>query len=136
MTAQKLLLALVLTSVFIACTNSTIEPTISFDDHECSSSDPANWPAGALTIDVSNNTNTRGAVVIGTYSNGFGHDDLVAYGSDVTTRPSFIEALEIFETFPGTTSSLLFDHGPGTYFMVCMPDNNTMVVLHDVTIEG
>lgn len=136
MTTPRLLLVVVLASVFTACGSATVDPTITIDSQECTSSDPANWPEGALNIDVSNNTNTSGAVVIGTYTDGFGRDDLVAYGSDVTTRPLFIEALEIFETFPGTTSSLLFDHGPGTYFMVCMPDNNTMVVLDDVTIEG
>ena len=88
----------------------------------------------ATDIEVSNNTETGAAVVMGTYRDGFGHDDLVASGSDVSTRPDFIDAVEIFEAAPESTSSLLFDHGPGTYFMVCMPDNNTMVVLDDVTI--
>ena len=72
---------------------------------------------------------------MGTYADGFGHDDLVAYGTDTDPRPDFMEALEIFQVAPESTSSLLFDHGPGVYFMVCMPDNNTMVVLNDVIIE-
>lgn len=119
-----------------ACGSDTVEPIISFDEGTCTSSDPSVWPSGALDIAISNTTSARTAVVMGTYSDGFGHEDLVAYGSDISTRPDFINALEIFEVAPESTRNLLFDHGPGRYFMVCLPDNNTMVVLDDVTIEG
>lgn len=71
---------------------------------------------------------------MGTYTEGHERDDLVAYGSDVSTRPTFINALEIFQAQPGT-STLMFDHGPGMFFMVCMPDTNTMVVLEDLVID-
>ena len=73
---------------------------------------------------------------MGTYNDGFGRDDLLAYGSDISTRPPFINALEIFESAPESTSNVLFDHGPGTYFMVCMPATDTMVVLNDLTIDS
>ena len=110
------------------------EPTISFDDDTCSSSDPRNWPVEPLEIQVANNTGNRAAVVMGTYADGSTYDDLVAYGSDISTRPDFINSLEILEVDPESADSLLFDYGPGTYFMVCMPDTNTMVVLDDLTI--
>jgi hypothetical protein len=89
---------------------------------------------GPLAIEVTNDTDRRAAVVMGTYADGFTRDDLVAYGSDVSTRPDFIDALEIFEVGPGSTDQLVFDYGPGTYFRVCMPEANTMVVLDDLTI--
>ena len=115
-------------------TTTTTEASISFDDETCSSSDPSNWAVGTLDIHVANNTSNLVAVVMGTYADGFEHEDLVAYGSDISTRPDFINALEIFEVAPETTSNLLFDHGPGRYFMVCMPETNTMVVLDDLTV--
>ena len=120
----------------VACGSETVEPSISFENEECSSSDPTNWPSGALDILVSNNTDVRTAVVMGSYIDGFGHEDLMAYGSDISTRPDFINALEIFEVAPESTSHLLFDHGPGRYFMVCLPETNTMVVLDDLTVDG
>ena len=73
---------------------------------------------------------------MGTYNDGFGHEDLVAYGSDISTRPPFIDALEILEVSSQNTRNLLFDHGPGLYFMICMPDTSTMILLDDVTVEG
>ena len=120
----------------VACGSETVEPSISFENEECSSSDPSNWPVGALDILISNNTGGRVAVVMGTYSDGFGHEDLMAYGSDISIRPDFINALEIFEVAPESTSHLLFDPGPGRYFMVCLPETNTMVVLDDLTVDG
>jgi len=129
------LLALMVIAV-VSCSEGSVEPSVSFDDQNCSSSDVGGWPSsGPIEIEVSNNSNVGTAVVMGTYADGFGHADLVAYGPDVSTRPSFIEALEIHEVSAGATSLLTFDHGPGTYFMVCMPGHNTMVVLEDVTIE-
>jgi len=67
---------------------------------------------------------------------GFTRDDLVAYGKDVTTRPPFIDALEIFQVARGETREIAFDHGPGTYFVACMPDTNSMIVLDDMVVEG
>jgi len=131
---RSFVVSVVVISTLAACGSDMVEPTVSFEGEGCSSSDPGKWPSGPLDIEVSNNTESGAAVVMGTYRDGSGHDDLVAYGSDVSTRPDFIDAVEIFEAAPESTSSLLFDHGPGTYFMVCMPDNNTMVVLDDVTI--
>lgn len=133
---RSVAISVVVVLVGAACGDDMVEPSVSFVGDNCSSSDPGKWPTGPLDIEVSNSTETSAAVVMGTYQDGFGHDDLVAYGSDVSSRPDFIDALEIFETAPESTSSLFFDHGPGTYFMACMPDNNTMVVLDDVTIEG
>ena len=42
--------------------------------------------------------------------------DLVAYGNDVSIRPEFINALEIYPVAPQSSSNLAFDPGPGTYF--------------------
>jgi hypothetical protein len=121
----------------VACGSDTVEPSVLFEGEDCSSSDPEKWPtSGPLDIEVTNNTETLAAVVMGSYHDGFGHEDLVAYNTDVSTRPDFIDALEILQVASESTSNLGFDHGPGTYFMVCMPDTNTMVVLGDVTMDG
>lgn len=114
-----------------ACGETTVEPSVTFEDGECRSSDPSRWPSGPLNIEVANSTDSVAAIIMGTYADGYGHDDLVAYGSDVSTRPGFIDALEIFQVAPGT-STVVFDHGSGIFFMVCMPDPNTMRVLDDV----
>ena len=74
-------------------------------------------------------------MVLGTYLDGYSHGDLTAYGRDVSTRPDFIEALEIFQIGPGSEEILSFDPGQGTFFMVCMPDPNTMVVLDDLVLS-
>ena len=132
---RRLVALTLLTWAVVSCGDSTVQPTVSFDNQGCRSSDVNRWPSGPPDIEVSNDLETRAAVVMGTYADGFGHDDLVAYGTDTDPRPDFMEALEIFQVAPESTSSLLFDHGPGVYFMVCMPDNNTMVVLNDVIIE-
>ncbi len=113
---------------------ATTEPIIAFEDESCSSSDPSHWDVENLAILVANSTGNRAAVVMGTYADGSTRDDLVTYGSDISTRPDFISALEIFEVGPESTGTLLFDYGPGTYFMVCMPDTNTMIVLDDLVI--
>jgi hypothetical protein len=136
MISRRLVLLVVLGFSIAACNAATIQPNVSFDDQGCASSDIANWPDGALDIEVSNSTPSLSAVIMGTYEDGFGHDDLVAYGSDISTRPEFIDALEIFQVAAGATTSLVFDYGPGTFFLVCMPDSDTMVVLDDVTIEN
>lgn len=121
----------------VSCAEGTVEPSVSFDDLGCSSSMVDMWPStGAIEIDVSNHSDVRSAVVMGTYADGFGHTDLLAYGPDVSTRPDFIDSLVVHQVAPGVTSTLIFDHAPGTYFMVCMPDTNTMIVLDDLTISG
>ena len=128
-------IALLAVSLMLAaCAETTVEPSITFEGEGCSSSDPSRWPPGPPEIDVANNMGHPTGVVMGTYDEGYGRDDLVAYGSDVSTRPDFIDALEIFEAAPGS-STLVFDHGAGAYFMVCMPDTNTMVVLEDLVLE-
>jgi len=117
-----------------ACGEATVEPLVTFEDGECRSSDPSGWPSGPLNIEVANRTDSVAAVVMGTYADGYERSDLVAYGSDVSARPAFIDALEIFQVAPGS-STVVFDHGSGIFFMVCMPDPNTMVVLGDVVVE-
>jgi hypothetical protein len=118
-----------------ACGVSTVQPTVSIDDKGCASSDTDEWPNGVLDIEVSNSSASTSAVVMGTYDDGLGREDLVAYGSDISTRPPFITALEILEVAPARTRTLVFDHDPGTYFMTCLPDQNTMIVLDDVIFE-
>ena len=137
MSSVTLRLLALLAIAAISCSESAVDPSVTFNEQGCSSSRVDRWPSsGPVEIEVSNNSGVVTAVVIGTYSDGFGHADLVAYGSDVSIRPEFIEALEIHRTGPGVTNRLLLDHGPGTFFMVCMPDTNTMIVLDDVTIDG
>lgn len=111
-----------------------VDPKVTFEGERCSSSDPSNWPDGVLQIELSNNMPRPGAVIMGTYDEGFGQDDLEAYGSDISTRPPFINALEIFEVGPDTTDQFEFDHGPDLYFVVCMSVADTMTVLGDLTI--
>jgi len=116
-----------------ACGETTVEPSVTFQDGDCSSSDPSGWRSGPLNIEVANGTDSAAAVVMGTYADGYERGDLVAYGGDVSARPGFIDALEIFQVAPGS-STVVFDHGSGIFFMVCMPDPNTMVVLDDVVV--
>jgi hypothetical protein len=133
---QHCLLAL-LAIAATSCSEATIDPSVAFNEQGCSSSSVERWPSiSPVEIEVSNNTQSVVAVVMGTYKDGFGTADLIAYGSDVSIRPDFINALEIHQAAPGITNTLLFDHGPGTFFMVCMPDTSTMVVLKDVTVDG
>ncbi len=111
-----------------------VDPVVMFEGEQCSSSAPADWPDGPLEIELSNGLPTRAAVIMGTYDEGFGEEDLEVYGSDISTRPPFINALEIFEIGPDTTDQFEFDHGPGLYFVVCMAATDTMTVLGDLTI--
>lgn len=111
-----------------------VDPVVTFENGECSSSAPADWPDGALEIELSNSLPTLAAAIMGTYDEGFGLEDLEAYGSDISTRPPFINALEIFEIDPDTNDQFEFDHGPGLYFVVCMPAADTMTVLGELTI--
>ncbi|MGI9647188.1 MAG: hypothetical protein ACR2OI_01580 [Acidimicrobiia bacterium] len=71
---------------------------------------------------------------MGTYNEGFGRDDLVSYGRDISTRPGFIDALEIYEVGSNSTLQVSFDHGPGRFFTVCMDSTSTMIVLSDLTV--
>lgn len=127
--------AAVIALILGACGADTTEPSVAIQDESCLSSDPSNWPAGAPDIVLTNDSMSRGALIMGTYNDGFGREDLIAYGTDISTRPPFINALEIFEAAPGSSATVLFDHGPGTYFMACMPETDTMVVLDDVTVD-
>ena len=136
MNPLRMTVIVVLMLSITACASSTVQPTVSTDDQGCASSNTDDWPSGVLAIEVSNNAASGSAIVIGTYDNGFEREDLVAYGSDISTRPPFITALEVFEVAPETIDTLIFDHGPGTYFMVCLTDTNTMVVLDDLTVDN
>jgi len=71
---------------------------------------------------------------VGTYDDGFGHADLVSYGRNISTRPGFIDALEIYEIGSESADHVSFDHGPGHYFIVCMDSTSTMIVLNDVIV--
>ena len=71
---------------------------------------------------------------MGTHNDGFGHADLVSYGRDISTRPDFIDALEIYAIGPESTDHVSFDHGPGYYFIVCMDSTSTMIVLNDLIV--
>jgi hypothetical protein len=104
------------------------------DETGCTSSIPETWPSGVLEIEISNRITGRMALVIGTYAAGFDHQDLVEYGTDVSTRPPFINALEIFEVGPASTRQVSFDHGPGRYFAACMPSSVAMTVLDDLVV--
>jgi hypothetical protein len=116
----------------IETTTTSMGAAIVFDGRSCSGAGLAGWRGNPL--DVINNSTTGVAVVFGTYAAGHSRADLLAYGSDVSTRPDFIDALEIFEVDPSTAAELAYEFTPGTYFLVCMPNTNTMVVLDDVVI--
>ncbi len=118
-------------------TTSTITDTpahIGIDGDDCTSSVPGTWPNGPIQIEISNQTASTTAVVMGTYNDGFGHADLVSYGRDISTRPGFINALEIYEIGSESTDHVSFDHGPGHYFIVCMDSTSTMIVLNDLIV--
>lgn len=106
------------------------------DGTGCSSTIPSHSGTGDLDIEIQNRTDGTMALVMGTYNDGFGHDDLVAYGRDISTRPDFIEALEIYEVWPQATRQVSFDHGPGRYFTTCLDTTTTMIVLDDLTIAS
>ena len=107
---------------------------IALDGNQCTSSIPEIWSGGAFEVE-NKNTITM-AVVMGTYHEGYGHADLVAYGRDILPRPDFIDALEIYEVGPQTTRVVSFEHGPGLYFTTCLDSTSTMIVLHDVTVRN
>ncbi len=118
-------------------TPSTITDTpahIGIDGDDCTSSVPGTWPNGPIQIEISNQTASTTAVVMGTYNDGFGHADLVSYGSDISTRPGFIVALEIYEIGSESTDHVSFDRGPGHYFIVCLDSTSTMIVLNDLIV--
>ena len=98
------------------------------------STDPADWPNQDPVVVIDNHRENQVAVVIGAYHEGFGFQDLVDYGPDVTIRPNFIEALEIITVGPSGSRQVGFDHGPGTYFVVCMPDRNTMTPIGELMV--
>ena len=107
---------------------------IGIDGDDCTSSIPGSWPNGPIQIEISNQTASTSAVIMGTYNDGFGHADLVSYGRDISTRPGFINALEIYEIGSESTDFVSFDHGPGHYFIVCMDSTSTMIVLNDLIV--
>lgn len=107
---------------------------IGIDRDDCTSSIPGSWPNGPIQIEISNQTANTTAVVMGTYDDGFGHADLVSYGRNISTRPGFIDALEIYEIGSESADHVSFDHGPGHYFIVCMDSTSTMIVLNDVIV--
>lgn len=126
------------TTLALVTTTTTTVPEgvalIALDGNECTASIPEAWSGGALEIE-NKNTITM-AVVMGTYNEGFGHADLVAYGRDISTRPDFIDALEIYEVGPQTTRVVSFEHGSGQYFTTCLDSTSTMIVLDDVTVRN
>lgn len=105
------------------------------EDSACSST-PLEWTSpGPVEIDVENRTGRTAAVVIGRYAEGFERADLVAYGRDITTRPDFLEAIEIFQVQPDALATLgPLDLEPGAYGAVCMDTDSTMVVLPDLVV--
>ncbi|NNF55228.1 MAG: hypothetical protein HKN03_12415 [Acidimicrobiales bacterium] len=115
---------------------TTTGPLISLDGTECTSSIPETWSGGALEFEIENKNTITMAVVMGTYHDGYEHADLVAYGRDITPRPDFIDALEIYEVGPQTTRLVSFDYGPGQYFTTCLDSTSTMIVLDDVTVRN
>lgn len=129
-------LALMAATGFACAGGSVQPPEVLFDQDGCSSSEVSGWPTSSpIDIAVINESDAPTAVVMGTYRDGYSHSDLAAYGRDVSTRPDFIEALEIFQIGPRSEETLSFDPGQGTFFMVCMPDQNTMVVLDDLVLS-
>ncbi len=107
---------------------------VTLEGTECRSSIPKSWPNRALPIEISNETTMGMALVMGTYDNGFGRDDLVSYGRDISIRPDFINSLEIYEVRAETTRQVSFDHGSGRYFTVCLDSTSTMIVLDDLIV--
>ncbi|MGI9608586.1 MAG: signal peptidase I [Acidimicrobiales bacterium] len=120
----------------VASDNSEMPARVILDGSGCTSSIPRTWPTGALPIEIVNDTPTSMALIIGTYADGFGRDDLVAYGRDVSVRPQFIDALEIHQLGPESAADVLFDHGAGNFFTVCMDTTDTMIVLDDLVVSG
>jgi hypothetical protein len=115
--------------------DSDAERRISFNAEGCSSADSRESRSDSIEIVAANTTVRLVAVVVGTYDDGYDREDLVSYGPDISVRPDFITALEIFEISPASTRTLTFDHGPGTYFVTCLPNTNTMVVLDDLRVN-
>ncbi len=107
---------------------------VSIGEGTCHSTIPATSEADRIHLEIHNHTPGRTAVVIGVYADGYGHDDLEAYGRDISDRPDFIEALEIFEVGSGETAAAEFEHEPGRYFVVCMDTTSTAIVLDDLIV--
>jgi hypothetical protein len=110
------------------------DAVVTFDGTECISAIPNPQSTDSVELEITNEATTRIAVIIGTYNDGFARDDLVAYGRDLSSRPAFISALEIYEVGPETTRRVSFDHGPGCYFTVCMDTPSTGFVLDDLVV--
>lgn len=123
---------LALTLLAAAC--AAAEPLIVISAETCSSTLRSDQPSGPVPFSIENDHDRQAAVVMGTYREGSSHEDLAEYGRDVTTRPAFIDALEIYEVAQGETREIVFDHGPGTFFVACMTDTNSMVVLDDLVV--
>ena len=111
-------------------------PAVVLDATGCSSTIPSHADLGGVGIEIHNRTETAMAVVMGSYAEGYERDDLVAYGSDISTRPDFLENAEIFEVGPYETRHVVFDEGSGRYFAVCMDTNSSMIVLDDLVIDN
>lgn len=128
--------ALATSTTAVRTVASDAKRRVSFDADGCSSTDSGESPSGSVEIVAANTTSGRVAVVMGTYDDGYDREDLVAYGPDISIRPEFITALGVFEISSQATRTFDFDHGPGTYFVACLPDQNTMVVLDDLRVDG
>jgi hypothetical protein len=80
--AKRLLALVAVTGVALAACGpgdaAPVDPIVTFEGEQCSSSAPADWPDGPLDIELWNGLPTRAAVIMGTYDEGFGLEDLEA----------------------------------------------------------
>ena len=100
----------------------------------CSSTIPSHSASGDVGFKIQNQTTTRMAIIMGSYAEGYGRDDLVSYGRDVSTRPNFLVNPEIYEVAPDSNRQITVERGPGRYFTICMDTPSTMIVLDDLVI--
>jgi hypothetical protein len=107
---------------------------VSIGEGTCHSTVPRTSETGRISLEVHNRTSGMAALVMGVYVEGHGQDDLEDYGRDVSVRPDFLEALEIYDVAAGETAAVEFDQPPGTYFVVCMDTTSTAIVLDDLTV--
>lgn len=110
---------------------------IVFDGTECVSSIPDGLPGGGLTAEISNESENLMTFVIGTYQDGYGREDLVAFIEElevIAEPPPFIEILEFHELGSGSDGNYVFSLGDGLFFMLCLQQPSTALVLDDVVV--
>lgn len=114
---------------------------IVFEEGRCSTTVPERWSSGeALDVELLNLGPDPVEFIIGMYDDGFGREDMLAYAEDKEGTPlgppSFANDRMTVGVSGGDEGLETTDLEPGRYYVVCLADSFTrLIVLDDLVVE-